>query len=47
VPSKEKGTVTENGKSLDAVAGLKLTGYRDGYTVTEVGSGDYSFRSDF
>lgn len=47
VPSKENGTITENGKSINAVAGLKLKGYPDGYAVIEIGSGDYSFKSNF
>ncbi len=45
--SKENGTITENGKSINAVAGLKLKGYPDGYAVIEIGSGDYSFKSNF
>ena len=46
VPSKENGTITESGKSINAVSELKLTGYRDGYAVIEIGSGDYSFKSN-
>jgi alpha-L-rhamnosidase len=46
VPSKENGTITENGKSINGVAGLKLTGYRDGYAIIEIGSGDYTFESN-
>jgi alpha-L-rhamnosidase len=47
VPSKENGTVTQNGKSINAIAGLKLTGYRNRYAVIEIGTGDYSFKLEF
>ncbi len=47
IPAKEKGTVRENGKSINTIEGLRLIGFNNGYAVMEIGSGDYSFRSNF
>lgn len=45
VPAQAAADVTENGKSLDRVAGVKFLRVADGYVILEVGSGKYEFRS--
>lgn len=42
IPAKDSSAITENGKSLGA-QGLRVSTYRDGYALVEVGSGNYDF----
>jgi alpha-L-rhamnosidase len=43
--NKGNGEVTEHGKTLRSMDNVKLINYVDGYTVVEVGPGDYAFRA--
>jgi alpha-L-rhamnosidase len=46
VPAREKGTITENGKPVSAVEGVKLLGYEKGYAILATGSGEYNFSAN-
>ncbi len=43
LPAAEGATLTEGGKPLDTVEGIKRVGREGGYAVLEVGSGTYRF----
>jgi alpha-L-rhamnosidase len=45
VPAKEPASVTEGGKPLEQVAGLKVVNREPSQVVVEIGSGSYEFRS--
>jgi len=43
IPSAQESNIKEGGKELNAVIGIKVLRYEKGYTVIEVGSGNYNF----
>lgn len=43
LPAKENQRITESGKLITSFDDLKLQGYKNGYAVLTVGSGDYHF----
>ena len=43
VPSPSKDKVLLDGEAVESCADVKVTGYSDGYTRIEVGSGTYLF----
>ena len=45
VPAKESAPVTEGGKPLEQVPGLKVVDRKPSAVVLEIGSGNYEFRS--
>jgi alpha-L-rhamnosidase len=45
VPAADPKGIKESGKRIKAKSGIKLKGFRDGYTVFSVGSGIYNFES--
>jgi alpha-L-rhamnosidase len=45
VPAESVQSVTESGRALDRISGLKLLRYEAGRAVLEVGSGRYEFKS--
>ncbi len=46
VPAKDGAVVTEGGKTIDKVSGVKFLRLESGAAVYEVGSGQYSFSSE-
>lgn len=47
IPSTGQSVIQEGEKELDAVDGIKVLGYENGYTGVEVGSGSYHFTVSF
>ena len=45
VPSSPSSRITENGTPVAALKDIKVLEYKDGYTLLEVGSGNYHFES--
>lgn len=43
IPASENQTVTESGKLISGSENMKEVGWKDGYKIVEVGSGDYQF----
>ncbi|KIC95183.1 alpha-L-rhamnosidase [Flavihumibacter solisilvae] len=43
IPAANAESVTESGKALSAIAGIKINGGEKGYVVIETGSGKYNF----
>ena len=43
VPAANADAITESGKPLSTVGGIKVSGIEDGYVMLNVGSGDYHF----
>ena len=46
LPAKSEKTITESGKSTDAIEGLTFVKYENGKAVFELQSGKYEFKSD-
>ena len=45
IPTREKKSITENGKSVNKIADVKFVEIMDGVAVFDVGSGEHSFQS--
>jgi alpha-L-rhamnosidase len=45
VPSKNPETISEGNKSLSQIRGIRSFTYKDGFTILELGSGNYHFTS--
>ena len=43
VPASNASAITENGKALSSVDGVKVSGTEQGYVVLQIGSGIYHF----
>ena len=43
LPATDASRITENGKKLSEVKGIKMNGTKDGYVEIETGSGEYHF----
>lgn len=44
LPSSPQSVITESGNPVETAAGVKKTGYKEGYTSFEIGAGDYTFK---
>lgn len=44
LPSSPQSVITESDHPADTAAGIKQTGYTNGFSSFEVGSGDYTFK---
>ncbi|MDQ6903513.1 MAG: alpha-L-rhamnosidase, partial [Bacteroidota bacterium] len=45
IPAKNAGDITENGKAISSINGIKVLGTEEGYVKINVGSGKYHFSS--
>lgn len=43
LPAENAGSITENGKPVTSVTGIKIAGTDNGYVIVNVGSGSYHF----
>ena len=46
IPAKDKARVTESGQKISSAKGVKFVKMEGNYAVYQVGSGNYSFRSE-
>ena len=46
IPSAKQARITEGGRPVADIPGIKELGFSNGYTLIDVGSGSYSFRAE-